>query len=182
MTSPDSASEPKPASRGARVLKALAIVLALGLGLGLAIAVPRSTLVLQSTTATFSKGEGNYKGLNRLSLKIPYGAWVYTYQVNPPGSYSKQFRVGGSVGPWQSTKLFKDDLDYTNHYPDTGTVEDIGFDEPVQLTRNLSMSSVVSLPKDQALRDRGGMYILISREPIDPEAVKARVAAMTGEE
>jgi hypothetical protein len=120
-------------------------------------------------------------GMNMLTVRAPFGYYVIDFSVVPkfPPSNKQKFRASGIGIPADPIGLYGGFETSANFFPSSGTMENIPVDQIVQISKTLNPASTAELPKSQAVRDRCGLYVYITRDKAKADTLEAQVASWT---
>ena len=160
------------------------LIFLLIIAVGAGVLYSYSNLALVSATATFSEDE-NSRNMNALTVTAPYGYNVIYYHVVPRTDLTETnkqtpFTIGG-YGFSGAVGLFGDDVTLSNTFPSRGRVEDIALETHVRISERLDTVSTAKLPEDEEILDGCGIYLLVTRNYVSSDKLKAMVERWTRE-
>ena len=124
-----------------------------------------SNLACLKATVTFSVNEKRV-GMNTLTAEAPYGYYIIRYSVVPrsPANDESPFSVGGKGVAQSPIGLFGNKTEFSNMFPSEGKVEDIPLEQHVRIASNLNYAATAEMPTNQKIRDRCGIYVLVTKD------------------
>jgi len=160
--------------------KIIPALVALLLVVGCCVIYFTSNLSRDSAMASFAP-DPDRAGMNTLTVRAPFGYYVIDFSVVPkfPPSNKQQFRASGIGIPANPIGLYGGFETSANFFPSSGTMENIPADQIVQISKTLNPAGTAELPTSQAVRDRCGLYVYITRDKAKADTLKAQVASWT---
>ncbi|MDF1661293.1 MAG: hypothetical protein P1V97_05955 [Planctomycetota bacterium] len=125
-----------------------------------------SRVALNKGEVTFSK-DTERPGLNKMSIRAPYGSYVHFFDVVPYTSSTEPYTLSGHGGMGGSGRFladFYETMDRSSKLnPSEGRFSNIELEKPFQIPGYQMASALQRLPKDRSILKKCGRYIFISK-------------------